>query len=74
VANVTERNYCYAAARDLCRRGTYSLTVDSLWSNSYHVFKIRYAPGSYLGPEAEDLKINKCVVSQILLIFNFLNV
>jgi hypothetical protein len=49
------------AARGLCRKGIYeySLTVDSLWSNSYHISKIWYAPGSYLGPEVEDLKINK---------------
>jgi len=51
VANVTERNYCYASARSLCRKGMYSSTVDSLWSNSYHIFKIRYGPGSHLGPE-----------------------
>jgi len=47
------------AARGLCRKGIYeySLTVDSLWSNSYHISKIRYAPRSYLSPEVEDLKI-----------------
>jgi len=59
VANVTDRSYCYAAARGVCRKGIYALTVDSMWSNLYHISKIRYAPGSYLGPEVEDLKINK---------------